>query len=208
MTAERAGLHTACASRRARPGRGPWWRLAVLVTALLAVALTSAPSGAGADQTGELFDRTPARLDDFADPHVIRVGDTYYAYATNAGANTPVARSTDLADWERLGDALPPDTFPAWAMPGRTWAPGVIEAAGRFVLFLSIARRDDTQCLAVTTAASPVGPFADALGGPLTCGLPGSLGAIDPFPFQAPDGRLFLLWKDAGSRRQIWGQEL
>ena len=42
----------------------------------------------------------------FADPFVLKVGDAYYAYGTAAdGKNFPVLRSTNLINWEPVGNA-------------------------------------------------------------------------------------------------------
>ena len=145
---------------------------------------------------------------DFPDPTVLRASDGfYYAYATQtevrrpdgsaATVNVQVARSRDLVKWDRLGDALP--AKPRWASRTQDfWAPHVSEHAGRYYLYYSAkpdtALRDTTQglCLAVATAASPAGPFAD-VGRPLECG-PGFVN-IDPMQFDDPlTGAPLLYW--------------
>src|SRR4051794_13266735 len=51
---------------------------------------------------------------DFPDPDVLKVGDTYYAYSTNAASiNIQEAHSTDLVHWTIGHDALP--ALPKWA---------------------------------------------------------------------------------------------
>src|SRR5688572_7933689 len=81
----------------------------------------------------------PVFPEDFPDSFILRVGETYYGYATNAGsANIQVIRSTDLVHWERAGErgeALP--QLPAWAAPGAflTWAPSVLQRDGEFILY-------------------------------------------------------------------------
>ena len=148
---------------------------------------------------------------DFPDPTVLRASDGfYYAYATQtevrrpdgsaATVNVQVARSRDLVKWDRLGDALP--AKPRWASRTQDfWAPHVSEHAGRYYLYYSAkpdtALRDTTQglCLAVATAASPAGPFAD-VGRPLECG-PGFVN-IDPMQFDDPRTAAPLLYWGSG----------
>ena len=140
---------------------------------------------------------------DFPDPAVLKASDGfYYAYATQGGweevtHNIQVARSRNLVDWERLGDALP--VKPTWA--GYTqdfWAPHVLEDGGRFYLYYSAkpdaALSDNSRglCLAVATATKPEGPFTD-IGQPLQCG-PGFVN-IDPMAFDDPaTGKKLLYW--------------
>ncbi|MFU8853594.1 family 43 glycosylhydrolase [Micromonospora sp. SL1-18] len=78
----------------------------------------------------------PVYAGDAADPQAFRIGDTWYLVHTNAGGrNVPVLTSPDLVTWTPAGDALP--KLPAWAAPGRTWAPEVIAlAADRYVMYL------------------------------------------------------------------------
>ena len=68
----------------------------------------------------------------FADPFVLRVGRTYYAYGTGPagddGRQFPVLRSDDLVHWHQLGHALGPV---AGANPTSYWAPEVAESDGR-----------------------------------------------------------------------------
>ena len=98
--------------------------LAVLAAGTLVLtACSGAGSGnAGGADTAAPASATPAfAIDqDFPDPDVLRVGDTYYAYATNnPAANLQYATSTDLETWQPAGEDAFPD-LPAWA-----------EAAGR-----------------------------------------------------------------------------
>jgi arabinan endo-1,5-alpha-L-arabinosidase len=138
---------------------------------------------------------------DFADPDVIRVGSTYYAYATQgAGYHIQVARSSDLEHWTVLDrDALP--AVGAWARDDETWAPGVSALGGRrgYVMYYAAhSRSPDLQCVGVAVAANPEGPFRPASKRPLVC--PASEGgAIDPAPFQDRDGRRYVIWKNDGN---------
>jgi GH43 family beta-xylosidase len=121
----------------------------------------------------------------FADPFVLKVGDTYYAYGTGAtpleadGRAFPALRSSDLAHWQYLGGVLPP-------MSGVSayWAPEVAHHEGKFYLYFSAAlgEGDESHRLRVAIADSPIGPFQDS---GITL-LPDVGFAIDASPFRDP----------------------
>jgi hypothetical protein len=147
---------------------------------------------------------------DFADPFVLPAGGVYYGYSTNAGAgDIQVVRSTNLVDWELVGNALA--ALPAWATPGATWAPAVLPRAGRYVAYYTV--RDEAsgrQCISRAVASSPAGPFLDDSAAPLVCQRE-LRGSIDPSPFVDADGRAYLLWKSEGldaAAPALWSQEL
>ena len=79
--------------------------------------------------TNPVYDR------DFPDPFVLKVGDTYYAYATNGdGKQVQTLTSEDLVDWTPGPDALP--KVGAWTINGQTWAPEVLARDdGTYVLY-------------------------------------------------------------------------
>lgn len=167
-----------------------------LAAALLLAAPVAGPPAQGgppSTYTNPVLDRN------FPDPTVIRASDgSYYAYGTNTEEdgrtlNIQVARSSDLVEWEHLGDALP--AKPAWASTTQSfWAPHVSEHDGVFYMYYS-AEPDPGKtglCLAVATANSPAGPFVDA-GKPLLCGE--GFVNIDPMSFDDPKtGRRLLYW--------------
>jgi hypothetical protein len=134
----------------------------------------------------------PALAYDFPDPFVLRTGNGYLAYATNAaGGAVQKARSSNLLRWELAGDAL--TALPSWAVPGATWAPAAIQRPNETLLYYTVRQKSpDRLCISVAASASPEGPFIDRTSGPLECG--GS-SAIDPSPFVAPSGQLYLLFK-------------
>jgi len=147
---------------------------------------------------------------DFPDPDVIRVGSTYYGYATNSAAgNIQMIQSTDLAHWTLDGNALP--RLAPWARPGFTWAPGVFELDGQFVLYYAaLSGTSGTQCISVAVAADPQGPFIDASTAPLVCQQDLG-GSIDPSPFLDAAGTPYLVWKSQGTSGRppvIWSQQL
>lgn len=154
----------------------------------------------------------PVHPGDFADPTVLVAGGSYWAYSTgSAGRNLQVMSSPDLRTWSDPADPLP--VLPSWASPGRTWAPGVLELGGRFVMYYTVRHAAfGMQCVSVATAADPGGPFTDSSPGPLVCQT-GDGGSIDPNPYPDPvSGSLVLLWKSdensIGRRCRIWAQQL
>jgi len=144
--------------------------------------------------------QNPVLNRDFPDPTVIAAPDGwYYAYGTETMINArpyniQVARSQDLVTWEWQGDAFPEGV--AWASQGRSyWAPHVLYAPeqDRYVMYFS-AHHDarNGKCLAVATAASPLGPFR-AEDEPLLCGE--GFVNIDPMAFDDPvSGKKLLYW--------------
>lgn len=169
-------------------------RFVIFALALCSAAGSAAPTQRNAE---------PAIDADFPDPALLRADDGYvYVYATQGEhngrmANIQVARSRDLARWERLDDALP--VKPGWASRTQDfWAPHVSAHDGRYYLYYSAkpdaALTDQTRglCLAVATAARPEGPFTD-MGQPLLCGA--GFVNIDPMAFDDPaTGKRLLYW--------------
>jgi beta-xylosidase len=157
--------------------------------------------------------KNPVFWGDFPDPFVLRVGDAYYAYATNAGdTNVQTLRSNDLINWEYLGDSLPrlPD-WSAWHQ-SLTWAPSVLQRADAFVLYYTARFREaDLQCISRASSDSPGGPFKDDSAKPFICQVDIG-GSIDPSPFVDEDGKAYLLWKNdgncCGKPVGIWIQQL
>jgi len=136
--------------------------------------------------------------ENFPDPFVLRVGATYYAYATNGeNGNVPMLTSRDLVEWRQGGDALP--KLGPWADIGKTWAPEVLRRAdGRFVLYYTAtSTTNGRQCIGRAVAGDPSGPFVDRSATPLVCQAAAG-GSIDPDPF-ADGPRLYLLWKNDGN---------
>jgi beta-xylosidase len=163
-------------------------------------AATPTPTPIPSTTTPEPMYDNPVFPRDFPDPHILRVGNTYYGYATDtAGMNIPIIRSTDLITWERLHDALP--ILPSWAAlrQGLTWAPGVIQIDQTFVLYYTT--RDvasDLQCISRAVSDSPEGPFTDDSAAPFICQTDLG-GSIDPYPFLDESGQLYLYWKNDGN---------
>jgi arabinan endo-1,5-alpha-L-arabinosidase len=142
--------------------------------------------------------QNPVLNSDFPDPTVIRSSDGFfYAYATQtvvngSWLNIQVARSADLENWTRLGDALPQK--PVWANQTQDfWAPHVSQIGDTYYMYYSAdSNARNGLCLAVATATNPAGPFTDK-GAPLKCG--GGFVNIDPMAYDDPQtGKKLLYW--------------
>jgi arabinan endo-1,5-alpha-L-arabinosidase len=160
----------------------------------------SATPSSGAGSAGSPAGPGFAIDQDFADPSVLVDGGTAYAFATNTpGFTLRAATSRDLKSWKLSdSDALP--RLPAWASPGRTWAPEVaLVSAGHYVVYMTATdARSGRQCIGTASSATPGGPFAPVGSEPLVC--PRSEGgAIDASTFRDDDGKLYLLWKTDGN---------
>ncbi|GIE77999.1 hypothetical protein Aph02nite_39490 [Actinoplanes philippinensis] len=179
--------------------------LAALVMAAAPLAAPAAPAGSG-----------PVIDQNFADPDVMKVGRTYYAYATNSdGRNIRWATSTDLVSWTvQESDALPelgawvdPDwTFPPGGTGDRgVWAPEVFATGPRSFVMWYTAHDDASgkQCIGAATATTPGGPFTPQ-DTALVC-TPEIGGAIDASSY-TENGRRYLLWKNDGNccRQDTW----
>ena len=166
-------------------------RRAAVLLCLLAVA------GCGGSSKPARF-TNPVFRGDFPDPYVLRVGDTYWAYATNSGGrNIQSLRSRDLVHWSGLHDAMP--ALAAWTTPGKVWAPEVARVGGRYVMFYATyGTREGVQCVGRAVARAPGGPFRDTGTDAFVC-QPDEGGSIDPDVFRDADGSLYLLWKNDGN---------
>jgi beta-xylosidase len=175
---------------------------------------TDIPSPVDPGQLPETTQYTnPVYAGDFPDPFVLRLGRTYYAYSTNVGlSNVPTMRSSDLVNWQPLGDAMP--VLPAWAEPGRrlTWAPAVLASADRYVLLFSARdHRSGRQCIGRAESRSPAGPFLDQSSTPFICQTDLG-GSIDASIVRDSAGELYVIWKNdgncCGQPVSLWSQRL
>lgn len=185
-------------------------------TALAFTLALTASAAVGAEPL-----HVPVLRENFPDPFVIRHGNEYIGYATNRGVNLPIATSPDLVRWRLLKDPRDPgkllDGMPVlapWVREGRTWAPEVIEAGGRWLLYYTAHHAaKDRQCIGVAVAARPRGPFRDTSSEPLVC-QEALGGTIDAHPFRDADGQLYLYYKNDGNNpkvlapSRIWAQRL
>lgn len=162
-------------------------------------ATAAPPSAATATLSTTATFQNPVFRTNFADPFVLKVGSTYYGYATgSAGRNIQAATSPDMLRWTLLTDAMP--ALPAWVdfNEPRVWAPEVLEINNRYLLYYTAHdKTSDKQCIGVAVSDKPQGKFRDSSRTPLVC-QSAEGGSIDPSPFQDGD-QLFLYWKNDGN---------
>ena len=107
-----------------------------------------------------------------------------------------VFSTEDMVNWTHLGAQVSTATFD-WAVQGdNAWASQAVEVGGKWYWYLSIIEKATrAQVIAVAVADNPMGPWKDAIGGPLAKGE-GSF--IDPTVFVDDDGRAYLFWGNKG----------
>lgn len=168
--------------------------LTTVLAGLLPVGLTEAWAASPPEVPKKLIS------EDFPDPDVVKVGNTWYAYATNNWRHVPVASAPTIdGPWTMRGDALPGGPSPSWATGGFTWAPDVHVNPDQTLTMTYTARHTASgrQCIGTATAASPLGPFTPQ-NAPLICPTSAG-GAIDANTFVAANGTRYLLWKNDGN---------
>jgi beta-xylosidase len=150
--------------------------------------------------------RNPVIAGDFADPSVIRVGDTYYAVGTSSewGPAYPIYTSKNLVDWEYLGPVF--TDLPAWTM-GSFWAPELFFRNGTFYVYYTARRKSDKQSfIGVASTKDLKEGFTDH--GVI---IEWTKEAIDAFVVE-DKGKLFITWKAYGLDKdkgiEILGAEL
>ncbi len=105
-------------------------------------------------------------ITNIGDPFVLRVGGTYYLYATSFVDGFYCRTSEDLIHWS--------EPHMAYTMGERSfgytdfWAPEVVFHDGRYLMHYTARRkRDDTLLIGVAVSDRPEGPFRDVTDGPM-----------------------------------------
>jgi arabinan endo-1,5-alpha-L-arabinosidase len=176
-------------------------RCVAVVGVIAAATAGCTPSDSSSPDEGSEPQQAATRVldEEFADPDILQVEGTYYAYASAGNRkNVQVATSTDLLEWEQLDDDALPE-LPSWTIPGKTWAPEVTEVSrGQFVLYFTTTNFEPAlQCIGVATATDPAGPFTVVGDEMLVCPEDEG-GAIDASTFTTEEG-LHLVWKNDGN---------
>ena len=135
------------------------------------------------------------------DPFVMREGSTYFVFGSNTNMRLPITTVTDLATTYTENsfvaasvEGMP--SKPAWATDEVLWAPTVVHAPGRYVLWFAANRYNppdpaNRQCIGRAFAFSPAGPYIPEAS-PFNCGTDGIHGALDPNVFVEPGGAMWL----------------
>lgn len=138
---------------------------------------------------------------DFPDPSVVRVGNIYYAFATQGVGGFPAIQrilSPDGVHWAPTPQPEALAALPKWADNSGTWSPSVQFINGAYVMYYSVHQIGGRHCLSVATALSPGDQFVDGTTKPLLCQAGGE--TIDPSPFVGLLGERYLLWKGPNSK--------
>ncbi|HEV8559708.1 MAG TPA: glycoside hydrolase family 43 protein [Actinophytocola sp.] len=140
-----------------------------------------------------------------ADPAALVVGNTLYLYTGHDEAppggtdfvmrDWMVLSSTDATNWTNNGPRLSLANFP-WAQ-ANAWAGEVEPRNGHYYWYVPVdGRGPGWMNIGVAVGDSPLGPFHDAIGGPLISdSTPNSSPLnIDPTVFVDDDGQAYLYW--------------
>lgn len=111
----------------------------------------------------DFFVSNPRQVKDIGDPHVIKVADEYFAFATGGPLGFSVWRSPDLNTFIKE-KALKKSSW----VSGDYWAPEVYEVNGKYVMFYTGREKASGSLrMGVAMADAPQGPYEDAIGAPL-----------------------------------------
>ncbi|MBQ4264278.1 MAG: glycoside hydrolase family 43 protein [Clostridia bacterium] len=140
----------------------------ILLSTLAVLSLVPAASANGLPLTDsetvkERFVSNPRPVKDIGDPHVIRNGNEYFAFATGGPIGFNVWRSSDLKTFtkEKAMKKSP------WAS-GDYWAPEVYRVGEKYVMFYTGRWKENGSLRAgVAMSDLPQGPYEDAIGAPL-----------------------------------------
>lgn len=141
-----------------------------------------------------------------ADPGVALVNGDFVAYTT--GSLAPIAKG-DIASGPWVYQSRGLTRVGTWATSNSVWAPDAWQTPAGWVMYYSVPAQgmSGQRCIGTATSSSALGPFTPS-DTPLVCPnadlgaddlVPNrpvaGAGVIDPSPFQADDGKRYLLYK-------------
>ncbi|KAI1813075.1 carbohydrate-binding module family 6 protein [Poronia punctata] len=129
------------------------------------------------------------------DPAPVIVDDRLYVFTGHDedGATTydmrdwHVYSTTDMANWQDHGSPLSLEDF-SWA-DANAWAGQVVERNGKFYYYVPVRHNTGAMAIGVAVADDILGPYKDAIGGPLV-----ENNEIDPSVWIDSDGQAYLYW--------------
>ncbi len=142
------------------------------------------------------------------DPSIIKEGDWYYCYNTDVSYGSAprvgimVRKSKDLVEWTYVGwvfNTLPSISTQYITGNGGTpvqglWAPYIMKVGSEFRLYYSLASESRISCIALATAATPLGPWTQK-GLVVTSNNSGpGTNAIDPTVVVTPAGEHWMVY--------------
>ncbi|KAI9672236.1 MAG: hypothetical protein M1831_002050 [Alyxoria varia] len=140
---------------------------------------------------------------DFADPAVIKDGDTWYSFATGRGIpfHVQVATSKDFKNWTRHTDEMLPKTGEWTHKQPITWAPYVAKHGdGKYIMYYSARTKKNGKyhCVGVAESDKIMGPYVPHKK-PFVCPLKEG-GAIDASSVvDVKDKQRYVLYKIDGN---------
>lgn len=139
--------------------------LTILLLTISTLAFSQALNKTWTSDNGNGTFTNPLFYDEFSDPDLIRVGDTYYLTGTTMHAmpGLPVLSSKDLVNWKFLCYAVDKLDFgPAYRLQdGKdiygqgVWAPSFRYHNGKYYIFFNV----NGQTAQLYTATNPAGPW-------------------------------------------------
>lgn len=137
----------------------------------------------------------------YADPDIIKFGDTYWVYATVSTlfpdqTYFDAYSSKDLVNWELHPRVFDADVGATWAKDS-FWAPCTIERDGKYYFYYTAnnpVSNETTSGMGVAVADSPGGPFIDVIDEPILRHEVNGGNPMDQQVFIDDDGQYYLVW--------------
>lgn len=191
--------------------------LVAVLAAILVIGLAPTRQSATAAPAPSPGPATPVFSLAAADPGVVQSsGRDFYAFATGR-LTRALHGETARGPWTYLGPGL--TERPAWSVADAMWAPDAVQVSGERWMLYFAARvnglEPDQRCIGMAVSTTgPAGPYDPSDLPPLSCPdgatwpdgvtpleakdqpvLDHDNGFIDPVPFQASDGRRYVIYK-------------
>lgn len=169
---------------------------ATLATSLLPLLISASPL------SKRLISDGPMLQENFPDPAVLKLDNTYYAVATQSnGKHVPLATSQvvdDFRQWSISDKELLPDVG-GWSSGKDVWAADLLQLPnGKFVLYYAAGAKDnDKHCVGAATSDTVDGEYKPS-DQPIACHTDEG-GAIDISGFIDSDNTVYTTYKVDGN---------